>query len=62
MDFYTKTFHERVLNKLDPRQVAQELSDDAVLMCYEKSGDFCHRHLVADWLRTAGIAVEEFHL
>ncbi len=19
-------------------------------MCYEKPGDFCHRHLVADWL------------
>lgn len=23
---------------------------DLVLLCYEKVGDFCHRHLVADWL------------
>lgn len=23
---------------------------DAVLLCYEKDGDFCHRHLVAEWL------------
>lgn len=29
-------------------------------MCYEKSEDFCHRHLVAEWLTGAGFPVEEF--
>lgn len=24
---------------------------DAAIVCYEKPGDFCHRHLVADWLK-----------
>ena len=25
---------------------------DIVLLCYEKSGDFCHRHILADWLNS----------
>lgn len=31
-----------------------------VLMCYEKPTDFCHRHLVADWLVSKGICCEEY--
>ena len=30
------------------------------LICYEKSSDFCHRHLVADWLNKNGIKCEEW--
>ena len=30
------------------------------LVCYEKPGDFCHRHLVADWFRRNGIECEEW--
>lgn len=26
---------------------------DVVLLCYEKAGSFCHRHLVAEWLGDA---------
>lgn len=29
------------------------------LMCFEKPDDFCHRHLVADWLRQNGYECEE---
>ena len=30
-------------------------------MCYEKPGDFCHRHLVADWLESNfGWRVDEY--
>lgn len=32
------------------------------LVCYEKSGDFCHRHLVADWLNQAGYDVKELEI
>ena len=40
---------------LDAQRVYEDLERlsngrDCVLLCYEKSGDFCHRHLVADWL------------
>lgn len=30
------------------------------LICYEKPTDFCHRHLVADWLNQKGIKCEEW--
>lgn len=32
------------------------------LVCYEKSGDFCHRHIVADWLNQAGYDVKELEI
>ena len=31
-----------------------------VLLCWEKSGDFCHRHIVTDWLQKAGFEVKEW--
>ena len=34
--------------------------NDCVLLCYEKVGDFCHRHVLADWLEeNFGFRVEE---
>ena len=30
------------------------------LICYEKPSEFCHRHLVAEWLRKDGIQCEEW--
>lgn len=30
------------------------------LLCYERPEDFCHRHLVADWVIQSGIKVEEY--
>ncbi len=63
---YTKLYYEKVLNKLNPKQVYEELGDNAVLLCYEswdsiKSGkSFCHRRIVAKWLEEKlGINVEE---
>ena len=54
-----------MLGRLDPKEVEDHLyfmSDgmDIALVCYEKTGDFCHRHLVAEWLRAADIPVEEW--
>ena len=30
------------------------------LICYEKPSDFCHRHLVADWLNKNGFTCKEY--
>jgi len=49
----------QILNKLDPHKIYQQLGEDAILLCYEKSGDFCHRHIVADWFKKYGYDVEE---
>lgn len=64
-DFYIRHYHEEVLNKLDAKKMAAMLRSisndkDVVLLCYEKPGDFCHRHLVAKWFREHGIPCEEF--
>lgn len=69
-DYYIKCFNEQVLSKLTVEEVIMDLSkldygfnvgEDAVcLMCYEKPTDFCHRHLVADWLNKNGYKCEEY--
>ena len=65
-ELYTKLYYEKVLNKLNPQQVYDELGENAVLLCYEKYADiengtaFCHRRIVAKWLEdNLGIKVEE---
>jgi len=57
---YTIHYYSEVLNVLDPHQVYGELGENAVLLCWEKSGEFCHRRLVAEWLKKElGIEVKE---
>lgn len=52
-------YRKGVLSKLDAEEVARDL-EGAVLLCYEKPGDKCHRHIVAKWLREElGIMVRE---
>ena len=34
-------------------------SEKNCLLCYEESEEFCHRHLVAKWLRDFGYEVKE---
>lgn len=61
-------YYEEILNKLDPVYVYNELieinngrKNDIVLLCYEKVGDFCHRHLVSKWFNdTLNLNVVEF--
>lgn len=59
-DWYIEKYNETVLSKLNPNKVIEDLGDNAVMLCYEKPGDFCHRHLIADWIsKNTGITVEE---
>ena len=49
---------------LSADQVVKELkelaqSDQIILLCYEKPDDFCHRHLVAQWLTEHGYDTQE---
>ena len=55
-----------MLNNLNPQEVYNKLGDNAVLLCYEKYADieqgktFCHRHIVAKWLKEKlGVEVKE---
>jgi uncharacterized protein (DUF488 family) len=55
---YFEAYNEETLAPLDPHKVAAELNNK-ILLCYEKSEDFCHRHIVAAWLRHYGYEAEE---
>lgn len=50
-NYYIEHYYKEVLNKLDPKKVFEDLGAHAVLLCYETPDKFCHRHLVAQWLR-----------
>lgn len=59
-EFYKEQYQKQVLDKLDPKQVYKELGENAVLLCWENSEKFCHRHLVSDWLmKSLGVKIEE---
>jgi uncharacterized protein (DUF488 family) len=58
--FYTEQYKKEVLDQLDPKKVFEELGENSVILCWEKSGKFCHRHLVAEWFKEKlGIEVTE---
>lgn len=70
-NYYIKCFSEQVLDKLNVLTVMRDLIDlvnstedhigkEIALICYEKPSDFCHRHLVAEWLNSNGIQCKEW--
>lgn len=69
-DYYIKHFQSEVLDQLDAADVILDLSrliysfnigeNNIALICYEKPSDFCHRHLVSEWLNQHGFKCEEW--
>ncbi len=68
-DYYIEHFNSEVLDTLSANHVVDELerlagiydhSNDICLICYEKPSDFCHRHLVAEWLNKHGYLCKEY--
>ena len=47
---YTRIYKEKILNSLDASIVYRNLQD-AVILCWERPEAFCHRHLIAKWIR-----------
>lgn len=58
--------YDDILRKLDISVVIAQIRQfsaghDVALCCYEKPGDFCHRHILAKWItEKTGIEVKEF--
>lgn len=70
-DYYIKCFNNQVLGKTNILTVLRDLIDlinsvsdltgtEICLICYEKPSDFCHRHLVAEWLNRNGVKCKEY--
>ena len=67
-ELYVNRFNNGILKELNQDTVVNDLlgiageNKDICLMCYEKSEDFCHRHLIAEWLAKAGYECCEIDL
>jgi len=58
--FFQFNYIAEVLENLDPIEVIQDIGKEAILLCWEKPGQFCHRRLVSQWFRdTIGLIVME---
>ena len=63
-EIYTELFNKK-MEDFSAEKVFKYIEDisggkDVVLLCYEKPPEFCHRHLVAEWLeKELGIEVKE---
>jgi len=56
---YVEEYKRVVLANLDPAKVYADLSD-AILLCWERPGEDCHRRLVAEWIESSlGVKVPE---
>lgn len=49
--FYVENYCREVLNKLNAKDVYDELGKDSILVCWETSDKFCHRHIIAAWFK-----------
>jgi hypothetical protein len=58
-EWYVEKYNETVLDVLNPLDVLRELGDNKILLCWESPEKFCHRHLVAEWLKASGAIVAE---
>ena len=69
-DGYIHEFKQMLLNRdakrfvFNLQKIVEQYGEgykDVAIICYEKPGQFCHRHLVAEWLEEqCGIRVDEF--
>lgn len=63
---YVERFKTEILAKRNAKQFFEAIEfigqgKDVALCCFEKPNEFCHRHLVAEWLKEQlGLEVEEF--
>lgn len=55
---YFKTLKKRGVTA---QQVVNDMHEGAIMLCFEKPGEFCHRRLVAEWVETeTGVVVPEW--
>lgn len=63
---YIRRYKSEVLAQQDMCQFLKTVEmvscgQDVALCCYEKPGDFCHRHILAEWIKEkTGIEIKEY--
>ena len=62
--------YKKYLDTLDKEEIRKDFKpyvnspkNHVILLCYEKPSDFCHRHVLAEWLfENLGIEVAEYYI
>ena len=60
--YYIEQYYRRVLSKVDIMGLLKN-EKDPILLCYEESSQFCHRHVLAEFINIKyGIEVPEIEI
>lgn len=62
-DQFVNLYKETVLDKININNVLNQFNkykQDIFLLCYQKPNDFCHRHLICQWLNKHDIECKQF--
>lgn len=60
--YYIENYYKQVLSKVDIEDLLKD-EKDPILLCYEKGQDFCHRHVLAEYIEmTYGVKVHDIKI
>ena len=60
--YYIEEYYKQVLLKVNIEELLKD-EKDPILLCYEKGKDFCHRHVLAEFIElTYGIKVRDIKI
>ncbi len=59
---YIRDYIDMLNNQnIDPFELIQNWDNDTMLLCYESPNEFCHRHVLADWIKDrTGVEIQEW--
>ncbi len=60
--YYIEEYYKQVLSKVDIEELLQH-EKDPILLCYEKGQNFCHRHVLAEYIEMIyGVKVRDIKI
>jgi len=60
--YYIEEYYKQVLSKVNIKELLKD-EKDPILLCYEKGQDFCHRHVLAEFIElNYGIKVRDIKI
>ena len=60
--YYIEQYYEKILSKINVEELLKD-EKDPILLCYEKGQQFCHRHVLAEYIEmTYGVKVRDIKI
>ena len=60
--YYIEEYYKQILLKANIEELLKD-EENPILLCYEKEGEFCHRHIVAEYIEYKyGIKVRDIKI